>query len=104
MNITKSIKFYWLNIQEKVMCLISTIGLKRELKKKKRIEKKLNKAISKFNFSLNVHERTDTLVVLDGQLIRVLFSVNGFIIRDDLNDEPITDRLTILKVMERISK
>lgn len=86
------------------MCLISMIGLKRELKKKKRIEKKLNKAISKFNFSLNVHERTDTLVVLDGQLIRVLFSVNGFIIRDDLNDEPITDRLTILKVMERISK
>lgn len=104
MTITTSIKNCWSSIQDKWTQIIFTIGSKREQKKQKRVEKKLNKAISKFNFTLKPTDHVDTLVIFNGQLIRVQFTVDGFIVRDDVTDEAITDRLLILQIMERIKQ
>lgn len=102
MNITNSITNFCQSIHVRWSQAIYTIGLKLEQKKQKRIERKLNKAIAKFNFTLEPSKHSDTLVVINGQLIRVQFTVEGFVIRDDVTDEPINDRLLTLKVMEKI--
>lgn len=102
----KSIKAFILNcgihIHDRMTSLIWTIGENRKKAKQKRIEKKIAKAISKFNFTIIPTNQADTLVVLNGMFYRVQFAVKGFLVRDDFTDEAITDRLTILKVLEKI--
>ena len=104
MNIKNSIKNFWSSIQDKKTQIIFTIGSKLELKKQLRIEKKINKAIESFNFTIKPTEHLDTLVILKGQLYRVQFNLEGFVVRDDVTDEAITDRLLTLKIMERIKE
>lgn len=89
-------------IHDKMTHIIWTIGENRKQAKQKRVEKKIAKAISKFNFTLIPTHQADTLVVLNGMFYRVQFSVEGFLVRDDFTDEAITERLTILKVLEKI--
>ncbi|WP_347368015.1 hypothetical protein [Vibrio vulnificus] len=103
-NITKSINGWLQTIHDKTTQVIYTIGLNRKLRKQKRLEKKLNTAIRKFNFTIKPQDHVDTLVVMNGRLIRIQFTIEGFIVRDDQTDEAITDALTILQAMERIKQ
>lgn len=102
MTITKYISTCFQRIQDKVTTIISTIGLKRQERKANKLQKQINKRIKSFNFTIKPNEHIDTLVVLDGRIIRIQFSMDGFLIRDDITNEGIDDQLLILKVLARL--
>ena len=101
-TIKESILNWCQSIHANLISLSYTIGEKRKKAKQLKIERKIAKSISKFNFTLTPSEKPDVLVILNGQFYRVQFQVGGFLVRDDYTDEAIIDRLTILKVLEKI--
>lgn len=105
MKIIKNyINGWYQTIQDKIALAIYTIGENRKLKKQERLQKKINKAIKKVNLVIKPQEHVDTLVVINGAVVRVQFTPEGFIIRNDITNEDITDQLFILRVLERIKQ
>lgn len=75
------------------------IGDYLKTRKQKKLDKKYQKEIKKFSFSVNPLEVIDRYIVLEGQLYRLQFSTEGISITDG-NGDFIDCQLTRLQVMK----
>ena len=78
-------------------------GLKKELKKQNKLQKKYDVLCSSFNFIINPYEIAERYVVIEGSLFRVRFSESGISVTDS-EGQFITDKLTRLQVLNQLKE
>lgn len=100
--ITEFIKNLGQNIHAQTMSIIWMIGSKLEARRKKKAEKKYQKALKKFSFVLSPTEVFDRLVIFNGGIYRIQFEKDGFLVRDELTDTGIEDPLLIVQLLNEI--
>lgn len=100
----KCINGYLQTIRDRLTALTSLIGSTLDKIKKRQAAKNYESALASFDFTLDPHEAHDRIVVVSGNIYRVFFSASGIAVRNELNDENVTDRLLICRILRGLTK
>lgn len=103
MSTTKSTNGYWSTILDQTKQLISMIGLKREQRKQRKLQNKIDEQCNLFNFNVDPSKGLDRYVVLKGKLYRVILLEQGLSITDE-NGQYVHDRLLRLSILVQFNK